>query len=190
MTPFKTCPTHLPTPVELPFTEFGVSRARADGRNLYCRGCIRRKVTESRRALKEYRAARKLNTTRPVTKAAPLIGNPNSPVNQARVLVELPPEERVRRVIANGARTWGKIAKASGLDEDAMGIALATLLLWTREIKTRTVDDTRHYFINNEEQWSEVRGQRLEGPELPQRRPDSQSFSALEGLMPGKRKVG
>src|SRR5215510_16294349 len=44
---------------ELPLNEFGVCRARKDGRNLYCKSCIRTKVTESRRALKEYKSARK-----------------------------------------------------------------------------------------------------------------------------------
>ena len=44
---------------ELPIAEFGVCRARKDGRNLYCKSCIRNKVTQSRRALKEYKSARK-----------------------------------------------------------------------------------------------------------------------------------
>src|ERR1700737_4742989 len=42
----------------LPLTEFGICRARKDGHNLYCRGCIRKKVTDSRRALKAYRSIR------------------------------------------------------------------------------------------------------------------------------------
>ena len=44
---------------ELPVSEFGICRARKDGRNLYCKSCIRNKVTQSRRALKEYKSARK-----------------------------------------------------------------------------------------------------------------------------------
>src|SRR5687768_18519804 len=44
---------------DLPITEFGICRARKDGRNLYCKSCIRQKVTQSRRALKEYKSARK-----------------------------------------------------------------------------------------------------------------------------------
>ncbi len=40
----------------LPLTEFGICRARKDGRNLYCKDCIRQKVTESRRALKAYKS--------------------------------------------------------------------------------------------------------------------------------------
>jgi hypothetical protein len=39
-------------------TEFGICRSRKDGHNLYCRGCIRKKVTDSRRALKAYKSIR------------------------------------------------------------------------------------------------------------------------------------
>ena len=52
----KQCPICT---LDLPLAEFGVCRARKDGRNLYCKSCIRKKVTESRRALKEYKSARK-----------------------------------------------------------------------------------------------------------------------------------
>src|SRR6186713_3381907 len=45
--------------LDLRITEFGICRARKDGRNLYCKSCIRQKVTQSRRALKEYKSARK-----------------------------------------------------------------------------------------------------------------------------------
>ncbi|HEU4476974.1 MAG TPA: hypothetical protein VFR80_00570, partial [Pyrinomonadaceae bacterium] len=44
---------------DLPISEFGICRARKDGHNLYCKSCIRQKVTQSRRALKEYKSARK-----------------------------------------------------------------------------------------------------------------------------------
>ena len=52
----KHCPICIS---DLPLDEFGICRARKDGRNLYCKGCIRNKVTQSRRALKEYKSARK-----------------------------------------------------------------------------------------------------------------------------------
>ncbi|MCA1573198.1 MAG: hypothetical protein LC770_01390, partial [Acidobacteria bacterium] len=42
----------------LSLSEFGICRARKDGRNLYCKSCIRKKVTDSRQALREYKAAR------------------------------------------------------------------------------------------------------------------------------------
>lgn len=42
----------------LPLSEFGVCRARKDGLNLYCKGCIRQKIAHSRQALREYKNAR------------------------------------------------------------------------------------------------------------------------------------
>src|SRR6476659_2297792 len=51
---------------ELPISEFGICRARKDGRNLYCKSCIRNKVTQSRRALKEYKSARQKYIARQV----------------------------------------------------------------------------------------------------------------------------
>src|SRR5882762_11585312 len=43
---------------DLPLTEYGICRARKDGRNLYCKSCIRKKVSESRRAFKAYKTVR------------------------------------------------------------------------------------------------------------------------------------
>ena len=43
---------------DLPLTEYGICRARKDGRNLYCKSCIRKKVSESRRAFKAYKSVR------------------------------------------------------------------------------------------------------------------------------------
>src|SRR5687767_15406548 len=47
----------------LSLSEFGICRARKDGRNLYCKSCIRKKVTDSRQALREYKSARKRYVT-------------------------------------------------------------------------------------------------------------------------------
>ena len=58
------------------------------------------------------------------------------------------PVERVREAIRKGARTQKEIAQETKLGKDEIGDALANLLLWTREIKTQMVDNTRFYFIN------------------------------------------
>src|SRR5438552_16078208 len=42
----------------LRLSEFGVCRARKDGLNLYCKRCIRQKISLSRQALREYKKAR------------------------------------------------------------------------------------------------------------------------------------
>jgi hypothetical protein len=175
---------------QLPLSEFGVCRARKDGRNLYCKSCIRKKVTESRRALKEYRSARKRYVSQPLseqTVTSTLDGDPPSPANYTRLLSKLSPVERVREAIRKGARTQKEIAQETRLGKDEIGDAIANLLLWTREIKTQIVDNNRLYFINE----STELPIREEAPSIPPRKGDMpSSFSALQGLMPGRNPEG
>ncbi len=125
---------------DLPLSEFGVCKARKDGRNLYCKGCIRKKVTDSRRALKEYRQARKNN----VSSTPSGTDDANS---YSRFISKLSPVERVLQAIRKGARTQKEIAQTTRLGKDEIGDAIANLLLWTREIKTSIDKDTRIYVI-------------------------------------------
>ena len=175
---------------QLPLSEFGVCRARKDGRNLYCKSCIRKKVTESRRALKEYRSARKRYVTQPLSEhspTSPLDREAHSSANYTRLLSKLSPVERVREAIRKGARTQKEIAQETRLGKDEIGDALANLLLWTREIKTQIVDSNRHYFINE----SSELPIREEALTIPQRKGDvPSSFSVLQGLMPGRNPEG
>jgi hypothetical protein len=174
---------------DLPLAEFGVCRARKDGRNLYCKGCIRKKVTNSRRALKEYRSARKRYVSQPEVEqtanagaalVAPAVGYP-------RLLSRLSPVERVREAIRKGARTQKEIAQETRLGKDEIGEALANLLLWTREIKTQMLDNNRLYFINE----SAELPIREETFSVTSRKSDMpSSFSAVPGLMPGRNPEG
>jgi hypothetical protein len=183
----KNCPV---CSQQLPLSEFGVCRARKDGRNLYCKSCIRKKVTESRRALKEYRSARKRYVSQPLSEhsgTSPLDGDSPSSLNYTRLLSKLSPVERVREAIRKGARTQKEIAHETRLGKDEIGDAIANLLLWTREIKTQTVDNNRLYFINE----SSELPIREEALNIPRRKGDiPSSFSALQGLMPGKNPEG
>jgi hypothetical protein len=175
---------------QLPLSEFGVCRARKDGRNLYCKSCIRKKVTESRRALKEYRSARKRYVGQPVSEQAgmPFLDGSSSSANYPRMLSKLTPVERVREAIKKGARTQKEIAHETRLGKDEIGDAIANLLLWTREIKTQIVDNMRVYFINEASEGLLTHEDALN---IPQRKRDvPSSFSALQGLMPGKNPEG
>jgi hypothetical protein len=92
----------------LPLSEFGICRARKDGLNLYCKPCIREKITAGRQAMRDYKRA------------------------LARLLRKLCPSDRVREAIRYGARTQREIALATRLPRDEVGEAIANLLLWTR----------------------------------------------------------
>ena len=174
--------------LELPITEFGICRARKDGRNLYCKSCIRQKVTQSRRALKEYKSARKRYVSQQV-EISELLHVDSSTVTHytAKSLSKLSPVERVRDAIRRGSRTQREIAQETKLGKDEIGDALANLLLWTHEIRTRVVDNTRLYFLNDAAEPAEVE----EALRLPARKRDvPSSFSCLQGLMPGKNPEG
>jgi hypothetical protein len=176
---------------DLPLVEFGVCRARKDGRNLYCKSCIRKKVTESRRALKEYKSARKKYISQQIDATAIYASEGDdirtSSQYGSKLGSKLSPVDRVRDSIRRGARTQKEIAQDTKMGKDEIGDALANLLLWTREIRTGVVDNTRVYFLNDspESAISE------EGPRIPRRKRDvPSSFSGLQGLMPGKNPEG
>jgi len=182
--PVKDCPI---CSKELPISEFGICRARKDGRNLYCKSCIRQKVTQSRRALKEYKTARKKYISQQVDIAELLssdsAGNGHYHV---KAMSKLSPVERVRDAIRRGSRTQREIAQETKLGKDEIGDALANLLLWTHEIRTQVVDNTRLYFLNETETTTVD-----DGPCLPARKRDvPSSFSCLSGLMPGRNPEG
>jgi hypothetical protein len=176
---------------DLLLIEFGVCRARKDGRNLYCKSCIRKKVTESRRALKEYKSARKRYMSQQVDLSAMFTSEGDEPRVQShyghKSSGKLSPVDRVRDAIRRGARTQKEIAQDTKMGKDEIGDALANLLLWTREIRTGVVDNTRVYFINDSSE-SVVAEDSLN---IPRRKRDvPSSFSCLQGLMPGKNPEG
>src|ERR1043166_1401068 len=172
---------------ELPISEFGICRARKDGRYLYCKSCIRQKVTQSRRALKEYKTARKKYISQQVDIAELLSSDASGNGHyHAKAMSKLSPVERVRDAIRRGSRTQREIAQETKLGKDEIGEALATLLLWTHEIRTQVVDNTRLYFLNETETTTLD-----DGPRLPARKRDvPSSFSSLPGLMPGRNPEG
>ena len=172
---------------DLLITEFGICRARKDGRNLYCKSCIRQKVTQSRRALKEYKSARKKYISQQVEIAELLSGDGNGHNYPAKAMSKLSPVERVRDAIRRGSRTQREIAQETKLGKDEIGDALANLLLWTHEIRTQVVNNTRLYFLNDSAETAAVD----DGPRLPARKRDvPSSFSSLQGLMPGRNPEG
>lgn len=136
---------------DLPVTEFGRNayydtRGAKDGRNIYCRSCIRTKRTATRKALKEYKETRKRYVALQIEMGEWDAGSVASHANNLE-LIKLAPVDRVRLAIERGARTQREIGLETKLGKDEIGDALATLLLWTNEITTKLVGNTRLYFI-------------------------------------------
>jgi hypothetical protein len=177
---------------DLLLTEYGTCRSRKDGRNLYCKSCIRKKVSESRRAFKAYKSVRHQY----VVQRSDHSGKPDSEANVTssrrpyvtRQISKMTPSERVREAIKNGARSQKEIAQATRLGKDEIGDALANLLLWTREIKTEVVDNNRQYFINDATPGFVIYPLETSTTKVPRRKRDvPSSFSAVPDLMPGKK---
>ena len=172
---------------DLPISEFGICRARKDGRNLYCKSCIRQKVTQSRRALKEYKSARKRYISQQIEITDMIAGDSASAHYPSKSVSKLSPVERVRDAIRKGSRTQREIAQETKLGKDEIGDALANLLLWTHEIRTQVVGNTRLYFLNETVETATVD----DSPTLPARKRDMpSSFSCLQGIMPGRNPEG
>jgi hypothetical protein len=137
--------------------------------------------------LKEYKTARKKYISQQVDMAE-LLSNDATGNGQyhAKAMSKLSPVERVRDAIRRGSRTQREIAQETKLGKDEIGDALANLLLWTHEIRTQVVDNTRLYFLNEAETTTVD-----DGPRLPARKRDvPSSFSCLPGLMPGRNPEG
>jgi hypothetical protein len=166
----------------LPLSEFGVCRARKDGLNLYCKRCIRQKISLSRQALREYKKARgKHGSSISADNARVSLDNKTSLSSRriARMLRKLSPADRVREAIRCGAHTQKEIAQVTKLPKDEVCDALANLLLWTREIRTQIVRHQRMYFVNEEAEGlarTAVKRKRL-----------NPSFSSVGVLMPGRK---
>ena len=201
----KTCPI---CSKDLPLTDYGICRARKDGRNLYCKGCIRKKVSDSRKAFKAYKSVRhqyvaeKLDVSGPEhAKAGP---SPSRRQYVMRQVSKMTPAERVREAIKNGARTQKEIAQGTKLGKDEIGDALANLLLWTKEIRTEVIDNNRVYLINEPAAEVVYRKQNVaanpavgrgrpagDTAKVPPRKRDvPSSFSEVPDLMPGKKPEG
>lgn len=157
-----------------PVSEFGICRARADGHNLYCKSCIRQKVTAQRRALKEYKALRKKHQVE--LEAAVLAGEAEFLKSKP---VRLSPVDRVRLAIERGSRTQDEIRIETKLGKDEIGDALAVLILYRREVITHSDGTTRYYFIKSIEIVEEQ----------AQRKDCVLSLSALGPVIKGVRKV-
>ena len=149
-------------------SDFGKCAARKDGKNLYCKECIRKKVTASRHALKEYKAAKK-------NRALPLFDDPEPRVLP---LSRLPEIDRVKSVCGRQPKALLEIARDAKLNADLVEVLLTRLQL-AREV-VRSVNGDKALFALAPERPPIV---------IAARKPMqlSQGFSRLSGLMPGRK---
>lgn len=131
---------------DLPVSEFGRNAfydnlGAKDGKNIYCKSCVRKKVKNFKLGLKNWRHVQKERRA----KIAALMLEPEL---QTETQVVRLPSDKVLEAIVNGARTQKEIRSETKLGKDEIGDAIANLLLWTKEIKTQIIDGTRLYFIN------------------------------------------
>lgn len=122
---------HIPKLID----EFGVCRARKDGRNLYCKSCARKMVYANRGVSLLVKRAQEMAKDHSNTHC--------SPIRETNY----PPEIRVLRAIKQGAKTQPEIARQARLFPDELGNALATLILVERKVVSRVKEDEREYFI-------------------------------------------
>ncbi len=170
----------------LPLSEFGVCRARKDGLNLYCKRCIRQKISLSRQALREYKKARVKHGSTISSDDSRLTLDTKTSLSSrriARMLRKLSPADRVREAIRCGAHTQKEIAQVTKLPKDEVCDALANLLLWTHEIRTQIVRHQRMYFVNEEI----VLLGRTQTGGAKRKRSMNPSFSSVGVLMPGRK---
>jgi hypothetical protein len=89
------------------------------------------------------------------------------------------PVDRIRDLIRQGPRTQRELRSKTKLHKDVIGEALATLVLWTHEVKSRIEEGERTYFYVEQKP----------APVVERKPMVLGSFSSLYELMPGKRVV-
>lgn len=146
----KHCPICIK---DLPVSEFGrnvyySNRGARDSRHIYCKSCVREKVNNFRAGRQNWRHVKRERQAKIIQ--AMLV----APQPETRIVK--PPSEKVLEAIASGNRTQKEIKRETKLTKDEIGDALANLLLWTGEIRTQVIDDTRLYFLNQQEEKVEL----------------------------------
>lgn len=117
-------------------TEFGICRAHADGRNLYCKSCIRVKVKTQRAQLKAINKKRQTYLETIDRKLDVIsIPAPSTPI------------EKVKRAIERGSHTRLEIKQVTRLTMDEVCDALAELRFDQMAITTQVVNGERVFKV-------------------------------------------
>lgn len=141
----KTCPR---CEKPLPLGEFGVSNARADRLNIYCKRCNRERTNQSRMAIRDRRARREGSRPPDTQGTAPA---PAVPVSIFKSTFAGSDTERVTEALKSGAKTQDQLLATTRMAADDLGVALADLLLWDKRIGTEVISDNRVYYLRRQQ---------------------------------------
>lgn len=109
---------------DLSIHAFGRDRARADGRNLYCKKCARDRTAAARADTREKEIKKRQNAPPPPTREDRITALLTKPMTQEQMLEALP-----------------------DVTEDQLGFALTKLIIRTRKVASREYNDLRYYFL-------------------------------------------
>lgn len=157
--------------------EFGICRSRPDGKNLYCRGCIRARVEVSRALKRAYKAAHKNAAARRIEVGElPLfVAAPGAGADRVK------PADRVCLALAKEALPYHALQRAARLPEDVFSLAVAKLLLEDRRIVAEGESGCLVYRLAD--------APKLQAAPVRKAAKLADGFSRLEALMPGRRKA-
>jgi predicted Rossmann fold nucleotide-binding protein DprA/Smf involved in DNA uptake len=141
------CNPHDEPDKRLAISEFGVCRARKSGRNLYCKACVRKKVTDSRKTVKEHKNRNNFSNGDP-----PIHSNGDGDCDEGSQIVwstqnRLTPEEKVLASLKESPKTPKQVARDTKLSLEAVDIILTEMALHTREVKSEIQGDDRVYSL-------------------------------------------
>jgi hypothetical protein len=131
----KTCPCCPPEVGEQSIDNFGISRSRPDGHNLYCKVCVNRKVLEGRLRMRERR-----DTRRALLSAGSPIQLLPARKPDVRAFTALSPSEKILRALKGNALTQRQILRETRLSREDLGLGLAGLMVERRTVKSRYVE--------------------------------------------------
>lgn len=118
---------------------FGISKARKDGRNCYCKECALAKVHEFRQRIRAMKAA--IRERKAVIETLERKPNVLSEAASESVL------EKVRNAVEAGCATRDQIQANTKLDWDDLGVALAELTFERGVLRIERVGSKREFHL-------------------------------------------
>jgi hypothetical protein len=167
--PLKHCPR---CEASKPLSAFGIHRARKDGLNLYCKRCIRGKMTESREQRRQWISSHPEGT--PIPRRTEIVADARRHALRARLVRTLShPERIVASLKAFGPQTFKQLRYSARIQVDDLSEALIHVV--GHEVISRNGTGPRIYFLKPAPKPIAPLSERLKEPPL--------SFASIGGIM-------